>query len=137
MTNGNDNNPNVVNIFERFSSKKTINKDKKKIYSSALYDPEWKKQARLAIYYADGSVGLLSYAHIIEVLSPTPQQLSIVTTNCIIEMTGEHLTELAPSFRHEDVISLHCYIEAEYEGIEGDGKVDDVPVINTIGRREL
>lgn len=68
-----------------------------------------RKPARLRLHYADGTIGLMSYAFLVEVLCTSHQHLTLVYTNAIIHMTGARLDLLLEDLALDRASALTCH----------------------------
>ena len=68
-----------------------------------------RKPARLRLQYADGTIGLMNYAYLMEVLCTSHQHLNLVYTNAVIHLTGERLDALLDDLALDKATVLTCH----------------------------
>jgi hypothetical protein len=88
------------------------------------------RQTRLRIHYQDGTVAVMSYAYLMEVLCTSQQYLSLIYTSTILTLEGRHLEALIEPLQDEKIRSLHCF-HAKYFA----DPAEDAPVITRIERQ--
>jgi hypothetical protein len=86
--------------------------------------------SRLRIHYQDGSIGVLPYAYLVEVMYSSHQYLSLIFTRCVLTLEGRHLDRLIEPLQEERIRALRCFHAKEHE-LPGDGE----PVIHHITRQ--
>lgn len=101
-------------------------------YQACQEDKSRDHQTRLKLYYADGTVGLLSYSYLVEAVSTSHQYVSLLFTNVMITLEGRHLTELIDLLQDERIRWLRCFHPARHQTPE-----DGAPVITRMVREML
>lgn len=66
-------------------------------------------ERRLRLSFENGSVALMSYAYLMEVLCTSHQNLSLIYTNCVITLNGRNLFPLVDHLQEEKVNGLYCF----------------------------
>ena len=87
---------------------------------------------RLRLHYADGTIGLMSYAYLVEVLCTSHQYVSLLYSNVAITLEGRHLDQLLDALQEEKVRALVCYHARRHAAPEA-----GTPVITKIVRQSL
>ncbi len=87
---------------------------------------------RLRLQFANGTVGLMAYAYLVEVLSHSHQHLALVYTNVAISLEGRHLDQLLDLLQDERVKALVCHRPQHH-----DTPPADKPIITKMVRQSL
>lgn len=102
-------------------------------YEAAVNDPTNRRTpARLRLTYGDGTIALMSYAYLVEVLCTSHQALSLIYTNVAITLEGRNLTQLIEPLQEEKLRALTCFNARRHNE-----PAADKPVITTITRQSL
>lgn len=102
-------------------------------YEAAVNDPTNRRMpARLRLTYGDGTIALMSYAYLVEVLCTSHQALSLIYTNVAITLEGRNLTQLIEPLQEEKLRALTCFNARRH-----DEPPADKPVITAITRQRL
>jgi hypothetical protein len=118
------------NIFQQYTNPETPVEDSEEQPSYRAFMEARRHVPRLRIHYRDGSIGLLPYAYLVEVLCTSHQQLSLIFTHCVITLEGRHLNQLIDPLQDERIRALHCFNAKEHK-LPG----EDSPVIKHIARQ--
>jgi hypothetical protein len=89
-------------------------------------------QLRLRLYAENGVVSLMTYAYLTEVVSGSHQYLTLVFTNCLIDLFGRNLTALLDPLQDGKIRALYCYHKEHYPE-----PAENEPVIYSIKRDAL
>jgi hypothetical protein len=81
----------------------------KMVYTAVGLNKRVKPQRRLMLYFHDGTVAIMSYAYLMEIISTSHQFVSLIYTNCVITLKGYNLDGLLDLLQEERVKALQCY----------------------------
>ena len=101
-------------------------------YQAWGIDQAKKQQTRLRIFYGNDTIGLMSYAYLMEAACTSHQLVSLIYTNCVITLEGRNLTELIELLQDERIDYLRCFQVDNYTKPTG-----DKPIIIDITRKTL
>ena len=125
-----------VTVFEQYSlqtrPKSAEEQDNQPEYRAIGLEKTGDRQSRLRIHYADGTVDVFTYAHLLEISCTDEQHLLLCFSNRIILLEGTHLEALIEPLQDEKVRYLVCFNGNYY----AQPAADEV-VIETITRQNL
>lgn len=75
-------------------------------YAAFGLDVPRARVSRLRVNFSDGSASLFNYAYLTEVLTTSPQFVSLIFTSVIITVQGRNLSGLLDDLQEERVLSL-------------------------------
>jgi len=118
---------NVTHIFNRYTPQ-----GERTAYKACGLDRSRDRQTRLCIHYQDGTIGVMAYAHLLEISCTSHQYLALFYSNVILTMEGRNLIALIEPLQDEKIRSLHCFHVKYF--IE---PAEDEPIITRILRQGL
>lgn len=107
----------------------------KRPYQAFTLGKERRAQSRLRLHYHDGSIGLLAYVYLQEVLwdhHHSTHYLTLFYTSCVIEIEGERLAALMDALQGDKVRTLTCFHAKRYQSPEA-----GAPVIKRMERKSV
>lgn len=118
--------------FARYSRLDSEAEYDRQPYVAFALGVQGRRERRLMLQFANGTVGILSYAYLLEVVSTSHQFISLLFTNCIVTLEGRNLGVLLSPLQDEKVRVLQCFnITLHLEATEQD------PVIVALKREGL
>lgn len=100
-------------------------------YKALDLDAPRSRVTRLRVNFSDGSASLFSYAYLVEVLTTSPQFVSLIFTSTVITLQGRNLSGLLDALQEERVLALNPFDEKRHMAMSPD---DDAPYIERIER---
>lgn len=130
-----DNNDTKESLFNRYAAPPKLEVIKggleKKPYKAYGIDaPSNRPAAMLRVEYANGIVSLMARSFLTEIMCTSHQYLSLIFTNCSIQMEGERLDVILEVAYEERLLSLHTYHPNRYEAPAEEG----LPIIKHMKR---
>lgn len=115
-----DNNDNVVSIFDKFSLVKGGVKDESsdfvlETYQAAIIERSGRRPSSIRIYYSDGSIEQVNYAHRKYDLSISPDRLGISFTTGVAFMRGKNLRLLLDDLQEERIRCLQPFVPSRHK----------------------
>lgn len=120
-------------LLERYARKnpRAVHTDERQ-YRAYGPEPAQNRQSKLQIRYRDGTIALLSYAYLMEVICTSHQFVSLIYTNCVITLEGRQLTAMVELLQDDKIRWLQCFHAARFdEAAEGE------PVITHVTRQSM
>lgn len=90
------------------------------------------RQLRMRFVQPDGTLFILSYTYLMEVICTSHQYVSLIFSNCIVTLGGRNLHDILDGLQDEKIRAFHCYRESD--GVELD---ETAPLITSMIRESL
>ncbi len=85
----------------------------------------------MLLYFEDGeTIDVLYYAYLMRVVAFSPEEISLMCTDCVYTIFGKNLSPLLPLLRDHKIIYLQGFNEQKHPALTAD---NDEMVIESIG----
>lgn len=118
-------------VLERYTQQRTRT-PADNTYRAYGPQPAQGQQTKLKICHRDGTMALLSYGYLMEVICTSHQFLSLIYTNCVITLEGRHLTDLVEYLQDDKIRWIQCFNQAQFDEV-----TEEIPVVTAITRQSM
>ena len=84
-------------------------------YRAFSLHAQGKSATRLKLTDQRGTIWLVAYAYLTEVICASPQYVSLVFAHYVFTLHGRNLTPLIDLLQEDKIKALRCYLEHEYQ----------------------